>query len=132
MFNDQLLHHYHRACIEIKEYFHTKNPDGRIQFHSCGAVPEYMMSGLIGGRTSSGSPTVDVYDSLPPKVRADSNPAAQKRRFGDNLSFLGGIDVQETLPLGHHRRGPRRGPRPHLGDGLQRRLPAELVAPPGA
>lgn len=100
MFKDQLLHHYHRACIEIKDYFHAKNPDGKLQFHSCGAVPEYMMSGLIAGRTASGSPTVDVYDSLPPKVRDDANPAAQKRRFGDRLSFLGGIDVQEVLPWG--------------------------------
>jgi uroporphyrinogen decarboxylase len=100
MFQKQLVHHYHRCFTEVKEYFHEKNPNGKIQFHSCGAVAEPFMGGIIDGQTKDGEQCIDVYDSLPPKVARHSNPAAQKRSWGDCMAFLGGIDVQETLPWG--------------------------------
>lgn len=93
MFERQLVPHYMRATQEIKKYFKTKNPEGKIQFHSCGAIPEPFMRGLI-------SCGVDGYDSLPPKVARHSNPAAKKRQLGKEMFFYGGIDVQETLPWG--------------------------------
>jgi len=93
MFEKQLVPHYMRATQEIKKYFKTKNPEGKIQFHSCGAIPEPFMRGLI-------SCGVDGYDSLPPKVARHSNPAAKKRQLGKEMFFYGGIDVQETLPWG--------------------------------
>ncbi|MGI9302139.1 MAG: uroporphyrinogen decarboxylase family protein [Gammaproteobacteria bacterium] len=93
MFEKQLKSHYQRAITETKKYFHTKNPDGKIQFHSCGAIPEPFMRGLIDCG-------VDGYDSLPPKVARHSNPAAKKRQLGKEMFFYGGIDVQETLPWG--------------------------------
>ncbi len=93
MFDRQVKPHYIRAFREIKEYYLKKNPLGKIQFHSCGAIPEPFMRGLI----ESG---VDGYDSLPPKVARHSNPAAKKRQLGKEMFFYGGIDVQETLPWG--------------------------------
>lgn len=93
MFNKQLKPHYMRAIQETKAYYLNKNPLGKIQFHSCGAIPEVFMRGLIDCG-------VDGYDSLPPKVARHSNPAAKKRQLGKEMFFYGGIDVQETLPWG--------------------------------
>ncbi len=93
MFERQLLPHYKRAVSEIKKYYLQKNPEGKIQFHSCGAIPEPFMRGLLDCG-------VDGYDSLPPKVARHSNPAAKKRQLGEEMFFYGGIDVQETLPWG--------------------------------
>ena len=93
MFDRQLLHHYKRANQTVRDYFRQKNPNGLIQFHSCGAIPEPFMRGLMSGG-------VDGYDSLPPKVARHSNPASKKRLLGEEMFFYGGIDVQETLPYG--------------------------------
>jgi len=93
MFERQLVPHYKRAIIETKKFYHSKNPHGKIQFHSCGAIPEPFMRQLI-------ECGVDGYDSLPPKVARHSNPAAKKRQLGKEMFFYGGIDVQETLPWG--------------------------------
>lgn len=93
MFNKQLKPHYKRATQTTKEYYLKKNPLGKIQFHSCGAIPEVFMRGLMDCG-------VDGYDSLPPKVARHSNPAAKKRQLGKEMFFYGGIDVQETLPWG--------------------------------
>ena len=93
MYERQLLPHYKRCYREIKEHYQKKNPNGKLQFHSCGAIPEPFMRGLIDS-------SVDGYDSLPPKVARHSNPAAKKRQLGNEMFFYGGIDVQETLPWG--------------------------------
>ena len=93
MYERQLLPHYKRCYREIKAHYLKKNPTGKLQFHSCGAIPEPFMRGLIDS-------DVDGYDSLPPKVARHSNPAAKKRQLGNEMFFYGGIDVQETLPWG--------------------------------
>lgn len=93
MFNEQLKPHYMRSIQTIKEYYLKKNPNGKIQFHTCGALAEPFMRGLMDCG-------VDGHDSLPPKVARHSNPAARKRLLGKEMFFYGGIDVQETLPWG--------------------------------
>ena len=105
-----------------KEYYLRKNPNGKIQFHSCGAIAEPFMRGLM-------ECGVDGSDSLPPKVARHSNPAAKKRLLGKEMFFYGGIDVQETLPWGIDGSGARRGPRADLGDGQRGRLPTQQLAP---
>ena len=125
MFEKQLVPHYKRATLETKKFYHTKNPEGKIQFHSCGAIPEPFMRGLI-------ECGVDGYDSLPPKVARHSNPAAKKRQLGKEMFFYGGIDVQETLPWGTVEDVRKRGSATDLGDGPWRRFPAQLVPSPGA
>jgi uroporphyrinogen decarboxylase len=94
MFETQLKPHYYRSIRAVREYYLKKNPNGRIQFHSCGAIAEPFMRGLMDCG-------VDGYDSLPPKVARHSNPAAKKRLLGKEMFFYGGIDVQETLPWGN-------------------------------
>lgn len=93
MFERQLVPHYKRATQAVRDYYLQKNSLGKIQFHSCGAIPEPFMRGLMNCG-------VDGYDSLPPKVARHSNPAAKKRQLGKEMFFYGGIDVQETLPFG--------------------------------
>ncbi|MGI9383765.1 MAG: uroporphyrinogen decarboxylase family protein [Methyloligellaceae bacterium] len=93
MYERQLQPHYLRATQETKKFYRQKNPEGKIQFHSCGAIPEPFMRHLMDCG-------VDGYDSLPPKVARHSNPAAKKRQLGEEMFFYGGIDVQETLPWG--------------------------------
>ena len=93
MYERQLQPHYMRAVQETKAFYKQKNPEGKIQFHSCGAIPEPFMRHLMACG-------VDGYDSLPPKVARHSNPAAKKRQLGNEMFFYGGIDVQETLPWG--------------------------------
>lgn len=93
MYEKQLQPHYLRAVSETKKFYQERNPDGKIQFHSCGAIPEPFMRHLLDCG-------VDGYDSLPPKVARHSNPAAKKRQLGREMFFYGGIDVQETLPWG--------------------------------
>ncbi len=100
MFERQLLPHYHRACAETKAYFQKKNPNGKIQFHSCGAIPTSFMEGLIGGKTPNGSQCVDGFDPIQPKAARHSGPRSKKLMLGDRMFFYGGIDVQETLPWG--------------------------------
>jgi uroporphyrinogen decarboxylase len=94
MFETQLKPHYYRSIRAVREYYLKKNPNGRIQFHSCGAIAEPFVRGLMDCG-------VDGYDSLPPKVARHSNPAAKKRQLGKEMFFYGGIDVQETLPWGN-------------------------------
>jgi len=77
----------------IRDYYLKKNPNGKIQFHTCGALAEPFMRGLMDCG-------VDGHDSLPPKVARHSNPASRKRLLGKEMFFFGGIDVQETLPWG--------------------------------
>jgi len=100
MFQRQLLPHYHRACVETKEYFQKKNPGGKIQFHSCGAIPTSFMEGLLDGKLKDGSSGVDGFDPIQPKAARHSGPRSKKLMVGDRMFFYGGIDVQETLPWG--------------------------------
>jgi uroporphyrinogen decarboxylase len=100
MFQRQLLPHYHRACTEVKDYFLKTNPNGKIQFHSCGAIPTSFMEGLIGGKTPDGAQCVDGFDPVQPKAARHSGPRSKKLMLGDRMFFYGGIDVQETLPWG--------------------------------
>lgn len=93
MFESQLKPHYMRSIRNIREMFLKKNPGGKLQFHSCGAIAEPFMRGLMDCG-------VRGYDSLPPKVARHSGPAAKKRQLGREMFFYGGIDVQETLPWG--------------------------------
>lgn len=71
------------------EAFRRINPDVKIAYHSDGNIesllPEYIEIG------------VDVLNAVQPK---SMDPAHLKRRFGDNLSFWGTMDIQEVLPFG--------------------------------
>ena len=64
---------------------------GRALYHSCGTIQAF-----IPGLIACG---VDVLDPIQPTCLA-MQPESLKREFGDQLSFHGGIDMQELLPHG--------------------------------
>jgi uroporphyrinogen decarboxylase len=61
----------------------------RLYYHSCGAV-EPLIDDLI-------EIGVDVLDPIQP---ASLDTRGIKKRYGERLSFFGGVDVQEVLPRG--------------------------------
>lgn len=65
------------------------NPDLKIAYHTDGYVEP-----VIGDLIEIG---VDVLNPVQP---ASMNPSELKRKFGDKLSFMGTMDVQNTLPFG--------------------------------
>jgi uroporphyrinogen decarboxylase len=68
-----------------------RKADVKVLFHSCGAV-----SRLIDDLIDIG---VDALN--PVQVAAgDMEPASLKKRFGDRVTFWGGIDTQRILPFG--------------------------------
>ena len=64
--------------------------NAKIFFHSCGNIVK-----LIGELVDTG---VDIIN--PVQVSAMGDTAALKAKFGDKVSFWGGIDTQHVLPRG--------------------------------
>lgn len=67
------------------------NPDVIIAQHSCGAVAPILDDWIDAG--------MEVWNPVQPNVPGHE-PEELKRRFGDRLSFWGGIDQQQLLPFG--------------------------------
>ncbi|MHB8278516.1 MAG: uroporphyrinogen decarboxylase family protein [Candidatus Humimicrobiaceae bacterium] len=69
--------------------FKKKNPNIKIAYHSDGniipIIPELIEIGL------------DILNPVQPLAM---NPAELKKKFGKNLSFWGGVDIQFVLPFG--------------------------------
>jgi uroporphyrinogen decarboxylase len=59
--------------------------------HSCGSVADIMPDIIEIG--------MDVLESVQPEA-AGMNPYALKRRWGDKLTFFGGLGSQSTIPFG--------------------------------
>ena len=74
---------------KLIQAFRDINPDVKIAYHSDGNIekllPEYIEVG------------VDILNAVQPK---SMDPAHLKRRFGDNLTFWGTVDIQEIMPFG--------------------------------
>jgi uroporphyrinogen decarboxylase len=73
------------------ESFRKINPDIKIAWHSCGSIlpiiPDFIEIGL------------DILNPIQPLAK-DMDYRMLKERFGRNLIFFGGIDVQQLLPFG--------------------------------
>ena len=82
----------HRRMIEKLK---KENPDIIIIMHSDGAVAP-----LIDDFIELG---VEVYNPVQPNVEG-SDPQELKNKYGDRISFFGGIDQQELLPSGDIKR----------------------------
>ncbi len=65
--------------------------DMKVMYHTCGHVTP-----LVGDFVEAG---LDILQSLQPAAMGE-DLAALKREFGRDLSFQGGIDIQEILPTG--------------------------------
>ncbi len=82
----KIIKPYHqRFFASIKQY-----TDAKIFYHSCGNVVPLLDDLIEAG--------VEVLN--PVQVAAFADPAAVKARYGDRLSFWGGIDTQWALPRG--------------------------------
>jgi uroporphyrinogen decarboxylase len=82
----KLVKPYHQRYFRlIKEY-----TEARIFFHSCGNIVPLLDDLIEAG----------VEALNPVQVSAFKDPAEVKARFGDRLSFWGGIDTQWVLPSG--------------------------------
>jgi uroporphyrinogen decarboxylase len=68
------------------------NPDIIVIMHSDGAVAPLLDDFIEIG--------VDVYNPVQPNVPG-SDPKELKDKYGDRISFFGGIDQQELLPAGN-------------------------------
>lgn len=66
-------------------------PGVRVLMHSCGAIRPLIPDLIEVG--------VDILNPVQPKATG-MEPLEVKRLFGSELSFLGGLDIQELLPFG--------------------------------
>lgn len=91
MFRGIIKPRFARLYREAKRMLLECNPDGKIMAHTDGDVypfiPDYIEMGL------------DVLNPVQPYV-AEMEHGRLKRKFGDRLSFHGGIDLQRVLPFG--------------------------------
>jgi uroporphyrinogen decarboxylase len=67
----------------------AKDAGVRVMHHTCGAVRELIPDLMARG--------LDILQSLQPEA-AGMDPAALKAEFGRELSFQGGISIQQVLP----------------------------------
>jgi len=82
---------YKRMIHEMKK----ENQDIIIIMHSDGAVAPMIDDFIELG--------IDVYNPVQPNVYG-SDPQELKDKYGDRISFFGGIDQQELLPSGDIKR----------------------------
>ncbi|MCP4376040.1 MAG: hypothetical protein GY794_07695 [bacterium] len=87
MWRKHFRHRYQRMI----EAFRKENPDIVIIMHSDGAVAPLLDDFIELG--------IDVYNPVQPNVPG-SDPQELKDKYGDSISFFGGIDQQELLPEG--------------------------------
>ena len=76
----------------LAEMYRRVHAAGKVTLtHCCGSIaailPDLIEIGL------------DVYESVQPEAR-DSNPYELKRRFGEHITFWGGLGSQSTIPYG--------------------------------
>ena len=62
-----------------------------VLHHSCGSIAEILPDAIEIG--------LDVYESVQPEAK-DNRPYELKRKFGDDITFWGGLGSQSTIPFG--------------------------------
>lgn len=75
-----------------KMYGMVKRAGKAVLIHSCGRVQELFPDLIALG--------LDVFNPFQPEAM---DPYEMKRRYGRELTFLGGMSVQQLLPFGTHR-----------------------------
>jgi len=91
---------YRELLLEKHAYLakivHEKAPQAKFMLHSCGSVKAFIPSFIEAG--------FDILNPVQPLARG-MDPAELKAEFGNEIAFLGGVDVQQTM------RGPVEGVR---------------------
>ena len=105
---------YKEIILEKHQYLagivKEKAPGAKFMLHSCGSVKRFIPYFIEAG--------FDILNPVQPLAK-DMDPAGLKAEFGSEISFLGGVDVQQTM------RGPVEG----VKDEVKRRI--EQLAPGG-
>jgi uroporphyrinogen decarboxylase len=84
----EFLKPYHRRWMEA---IHALAPQAKIAIHTCGSVYRLIPDFIDIG--------VEILNPIQPQAR-DMEPWRLKHEFGRDLSFLGGVDIQDLLPHG--------------------------------
>jgi uroporphyrinogen decarboxylase len=79
---------YHRRWMDA---VHRLAPGAKIAIHTCGSVYEVIPDLIEIG--------VEILNPIQPRATR-MEPWRLKREFGRDLSFLGGVDIQQLLPFG--------------------------------
>jgi uroporphyrinogen decarboxylase len=91
MFRDLVKPRFARLYTAAKTEFRKYNPNGKIKAHTDGNVypllDDYVEMGL------------DILNPVQPYV-AQMDHYRIKKKYGDRLSFHGGIDIQRVMPFG--------------------------------
>lgn len=90
MWRQRFRPRYERMIAKLRE----KNPELIIIMHSDGAVAPMVEDWIEMG--------IDVYNPVQPNVPG-SDPKELKQKYGDRISFFGGIDQQQLLPSGDEK-----------------------------
>jgi uroporphyrinogen decarboxylase len=72
-------------------YARTHGVGKYVLSHCCGSIVEILPDLVEIG--------LDVYESVQPEAK-DNSPYELKRKFGDRLTFWGGLGSQSTIPFG--------------------------------
>jgi uroporphyrinogen decarboxylase len=91
MFRNQFLPHFRRRFQSARKYLDSVNPGVKIMLHSCGSISRFIPDLMDAG--------IDIIDPIQPHA-AEMDSAYLKEKFGDRISFHGGVDIQHVLPFG--------------------------------
>ena len=72
-------------------YARVHRADKLVLTHCCGSIDEILPDAIEIG--------LDVYESVQPEAK-NSNPYELKRKYGDRITFWGGLGSQSTIPFG--------------------------------
>jgi uroporphyrinogen decarboxylase len=81
----QLLKPRHAKFVEM---LHSKAPNAKVFMHCCGSIADIIPDLIEIG--------IDVLNPIQPLARG-MDPAKLKSRFGEDICFQGGIDVQSAM-----------------------------------
>lgn len=76
---------------KLNDAVRAEYPDIVFHYHSCGSIPD-----VIDDLAEIG---VDILNPIQPKA-AGMDADTLAKRWGDKISFCGGLDIQELLPFG--------------------------------
>lgn len=91
MFRELFLPHFRRRFQAARKYLDEVNPGVKIMLHSCGSIRRFLPDLIEAG--------IDIIDPVQPHA-AEMSTSELKRDFGSQLTFHGGVDIQQVLPFG--------------------------------
>ena len=91
MFKELILPRLKRRWQADREILDRINPAVKIMLHSCGGIRPFIADMIAGG--------IQVLDPVQPKAKG-MDSFELKKEFGQQLSFHGGVDIQDVLPFG--------------------------------